>query len=71
MPYYAVTFTHTSYLEAESEAAAKAQLVEAVQDNADVSECEADEISAGEYEAAWAEIEGYADAEGDDGKEHP
>lgn len=53
MPYYEVVFTHRSFVEADSEAAAKEQLAEAVRDNADASECEADEISADEYNAHW------------------
>ena len=52
MPYYEVVFTHRSFVEADSEAAAKEQLAEAVRDNADASECEADEISADEYNEA-------------------
>ena len=57
MPYYDVVFTHRSFIEADSEADAKAQLVDAVRDNADASECEVDEISADEYEAHWAALE--------------
>jgi hypothetical protein len=53
MPYYDVTFIHTSCIEADSEDDAKKQLVESVRDNAVADECDAAEISEADYNEYW------------------
>jgi hypothetical protein len=55
--YWAVTFTHTSFIEANTEGEAKQDCAEQVRENAEASECEAAEVSAEEFERHWAEQE--------------
>ena len=57
MSFYAVTFTHVGYIEAETEGDAKRDCAEQVRDNAEASECEAEEVSAEEFERHWEEQE--------------
>ena len=61
--YYAVTFTHTAYIEADTEAEAKRDCANQVRDNADASECEAAEVSEAEFERHWAEQEKAGEGE--------
>jgi hypothetical protein len=49
MPYYEVTFNHTTRIEADSEEDAKILVAESIRDNADTDECDATEISEEEY----------------------
>jgi hypothetical protein len=51
--FYRVTHTHTSCIEAQNVENAKAYLVEQVRDNADESDCDAEEIAEEEYERHW------------------
>jgi hypothetical protein len=55
MKYWAVTFTHTAYIEADTEAEAKQDCAEQVRENAEASECTAAEVSAEEFERHWGE----------------
>jgi hypothetical protein len=48
-----VTHTHTSCIEAQNEECAKGNLVQQVRDNADEADCEAEEITAEEFERHW------------------
>lgn len=56
MPFFLVTHTHTSCLEAANEADAREQLAQAVRDNADSDDCEADEITEEEYALYWEHL---------------
>jgi hypothetical protein len=47
--FYEVTHTHTSFIEADAEAEACEACAEEVRENADASECSADEITEEEY----------------------
>ncbi len=61
MSFYRVTFKHASCIEAQNEECAKGDLVQQVRDNADESDCEAEEITEEEYERHWeAQEEGGA-----------
>lgn len=53
MKYYLVTFTHESYIEAETEADAQAELARDIRDNIEPYECEAEEIPKADYDAHW------------------
>ena len=63
MSFYAVTFTHVSYIEADTEGEAKQDCAEQVRENADASECEAEEVSEAEFERHWAEQEKAGEGE--------
>ena len=56
MKYWAVTYTHTSYVEAETEAGACEACADQVRDNAEAEDCKAEEISERGYEQQWAII---------------
>lgn len=56
MKYWAVTFTHTSFIAAETEEEAKEDCVDQVTDNAAPEECQADEIEEKEYNDHWDRI---------------
>jgi hypothetical protein len=55
--FWAVTHRHTTYVEAETEAAAREDCADQVRDNAEADDCEAEEISEHAYEQHWARIE--------------
>ena len=57
MKFWAVTHRHTTYVEAETEAAAREDCADQVRDNADADDCTAEEISEYAYEQHWALIE--------------
>ena len=72
MKFWAVTHRHTTYVQAETEAAARDDCADQVRDNAEAEDCEAEEISEHAYEQHWALIEngphGGANARAEDAK---
>jgi hypothetical protein len=54
--WWAVTHTHTAYVQCETIAEALEDCVDQVRDHASVDDCDAEEISEREYEQHWALI---------------
>ena len=56
MNYWIAIFKHCTLVEAETEEAACEDLAAQVRDNAEASECVADEISKEEYDEEWEKL---------------
>jgi hypothetical protein len=53
MKFWAVTHRHTAYVEAETEEAAREDCAQQVRENAEPSECDAEEVTQEEYDEHW------------------